>query len=61
MEIILNILRDLQLDMIQVFATGMVLFTIGYRIGIQKSRKLNKKIHELEKDVLDLNAELLNN
>jgi hypothetical protein len=61
MEIILNILQDFQLDMLQVTATGLILFVIGYRIGIQKSRKLHKKIHELERDVLDLNAELLNN
>ncbi|MDR3714317.1 MAG: hypothetical protein P4L51_15980 [Puia sp.] len=61
MEIILNILQSFQLDMLQVTATGLILFVIGYRIGMHKNRKLYKKIHELEKDVLDLNAELLNN
>jgi hypothetical protein len=60
MEIILNILQSFQLDMLQVFATGLILFIVGYRIGLNKSRKLNRKIHELERDVLDLNAELLN-
>jgi hypothetical protein len=59
METIIDILQQFQLDILQVIATGLLLFAIGYRIGIQKSRKLYKKINKLQRDVLDLNAELL--
>ncbi len=59
METIIDILQQFQLDVVQVIATGLFLFVIGYWIGIQKSRKLHKKIYKLQRDVLDLNAELL--
>jgi hypothetical protein len=59
MDTIIDIMQQFQLDFLQVTATGLILFAIGYRIGIQKSRRLNKKISKLQRDVLDLNAELL--
>ncbi len=59
MEIIINILQECQLNFFQVLAACLILFITGYRLGIQKSKRLNKKIDELERDVLELNAELL--
>ncbi|HVY73647.1 MAG TPA: hypothetical protein VG890_02390 [Puia sp.] len=59
MEAILELLRSLQLNMLQVMSAGMFIFLIGYLIGSKKVRKLTHEVYSLQKDVLDLNEELL--
>ena len=59
METIIDVLQQFQLDILQVLATGIILFLTGYLVGKKKCKKLYKKIRDLQKDVLDLNAELL--
>ena len=61
METILSTLLDIQLDFIEVMIIGLSLFSAGYWLGGLKSRKLNKKIGKMERDIMDLNAELLYN
>jgi hypothetical protein len=52
---------DLQLDIIQVTITGMVLFAAGIWLGGMKGRKLLRRMHKMEKEIMDLNSELLYN
>jgi hypothetical protein len=59
METVIDLLRAIQLNMIEVGFAGLILFTIGYMIGMKKVRKLTHEIYSLQSDVLDLNEELL--
>jgi hypothetical protein len=52
---------DLQMDIIQVTITGLILFAGGIWLGGMKGRKLLKKMHRMEKEIMDLNSELLYN
>jgi hypothetical protein len=61
METIYTILQNFQLDLSQVFICGLVVFAIGFWAGRAKSKKLERKIAKMEKEILDLNAELLYN
>jgi hypothetical protein len=59
METVIDLLRAIQLNMIEVGFAGLILFTVGYMIGMKKVRKLTHEIYSLQSDVLDLNEELL--
>ena len=59
MGILFDILQALQFNAIQVFITGFLLFCLGLLLGKRKVRRLLEKIHRLEKNVLELNSELL--
>jgi hypothetical protein len=59
METIIDLLRAVQLDMLEVMIAGVFIFSVGYLIGMKKVRKLTREIYGLQKDVLDLNEELL--
>ena len=59
MEAVIDVLQALNLNMFEVMVTGLFLFAIGYLIGMKKVRKLNAEIYYLQKDVLELNEELL--
>jgi hypothetical protein len=61
METFLPVFQNFQLDLTGVLIIGLFLFAFGYWLGTLKSKKLNKKIHKMEKDIMDLNAELLYN
>ena len=61
METIYTILQQLQLDFIEAMITGLVLFAIGFWVGSIKSRKFLRKIRQMEKEIMDLNSELLYN
>jgi hypothetical protein len=52
---------DLQMDIIQVTITSLLLFAAGIWLGGMKGRKLLKKMHRMEKEIMDLNSELLYN
>jgi hypothetical protein len=43
----------------EVSLTGLFVFVVGFWFGSKKAKRLNEKIYELQKDVLELNAELL--
>ena len=61
MENIYSAIQELQLDLFQVFITGLLLFLVGYWLGTIKSKKFVKRIHKMEKEIMDLNSELLYN
>jgi len=59
MEAIINLLRAIQLNMLEVSLACLFIFGIGYLFGTKKVRKLTQEVYGLQKDVLDLNEELL--
>jgi hypothetical protein len=59
METVIDLLKAIQLNMLEVLIAGVFIFSMGYLIAMQKVRKLNHEIYGLQKDVLDLNEELL--
>lgn len=59
METVIDLLRAIQLNMLEVLIAGVFIFSMGYMIAMKKVRKLNHEIYGLQKDVLDLNEELL--
>ena len=59
METIIDLLKAIQLNMLEVMIAGLFIFSLGYLIGKKKVKKLTHEIYGLQKDVLDLNEELL--
>ena len=59
METVIDLLRAIQLNMLEVGFAGVIIFSVGYLIGMKKVRKLTHEIYTLQKDVLELNEELL--
>jgi hypothetical protein len=59
METVIDLLRAIQLNMLEVGFAGLILFAVGYMIGMKKVRKLTHEIYSLQSDVLELNEELL--
>ena len=59
METVIDLLKAIQLNMLEVSIAGIFIFSMGYLMAMKKVRKLNHEIYGLQKDVLDLNEELL--
>jgi hypothetical protein len=59
METVIDLLKAIQLNMLEVGIAGLFIFSIGYLIGMKKVRKLTHEIYGLQRDVLELNEELL--
>ena len=59
MEATIDLLQAFHLNLLEVGFISLLAFAIGYRIALKKSRKLTQEIYELQRHVLDLNAELL--
>jgi len=59
MESIITLLQSFELNILEVMITAVLVFIAGFWLGKQKERVLNEKIYELQRDVLDLNAEVL--
>jgi hypothetical protein len=59
MEAILDLLQTLSLNLLEVMFLSILIFGSGYLLGLRKVKKLNHKIYGLQRDVLDLNAEIL--
>jgi hypothetical protein len=59
METVIDLLKAIQLNMLQAAIAGFVIFSLGYLIAMKKVKKLNHEIYGLQKDVLELNEELL--
>ena len=59
METVIDLLRAIQLNMLDVVVAGLFIFSIGYFIGMKKVKKLTHEIYGLQRDVLELNEELL--
>jgi hypothetical protein len=59
METVIDLLKAIQLNMLDVVIAGLFIFSIGYLIGMKKVKKLTHEIYGLQRDVLDLNEELL--
>ncbi len=57
MEPIYTILQDLNVPVLLIF--GLTLFAVGFRLGNLKKKKFLRKINEMEKEIMDLNSELL--
>jgi hypothetical protein len=59
MEAIIDLLQAVHISMLEVILVVLLAFGIGYRIAMKKVKKLTEEIYSLQRDVLDLNAELL--
>ena len=59
METVIDLLKAIQLNMLEGLIAGVFIFSMGYLIAMKKVRKLTHEIYGLQKDVLDLNEELL--
>jgi len=59
METVIDLLKAIQLNMLEVGFAGLFIFSIGYLIGMKKVKKLTHEIYGLQRDVLELNEELL--
>ena len=59
MEPIYSILQDLNVPVLLIL--GLVLFAVGFWLGNFKHKRCLRKIHEMEKEIMDLNSELLYN
>jgi hypothetical protein len=59
METVIDLLKAIQLNMLEVGIAGLFIFSIGYLIGMKKVKSLTHDIYKLQKDVLELNEELL--
>ena len=59
METVIDLLKAIQLNMLEVGFAGLFIFSFGYLIGMKKVRKLTHEIYGLQRDVLELNEELL--
>jgi hypothetical protein len=59
METVIELLKAIQLNMLEVGFAGLFIFSIGYLIGVKKVKKLTHEIYGLQRDVLELNEELL--
>jgi hypothetical protein len=59
METVIELLKAIQLNMLEVGFAGLFIFTGGYMIGMKKVKRLTHEIYSLQSDVLDLNEELL--
>jgi hypothetical protein len=59
METLIDVLRAIHLNMLEVLVAGLFIFVVGYQYGANKVRKLNSEIAHLQNDVLELNAEIL--
>ena len=61
METVYSGTLDLQMGLLQVLITGLILFAAGFWLGGLKGKKLQKRMHKMEKEIMDLNSELLYN
>jgi len=61
METIYTILQNFQLDLFQILISSLVVFVLGFWAGRVKSKKLERKMARMEKEIRDLNTELLYN
>jgi hypothetical protein len=59
METVIDLLKAIQLNLLDVVIAGFFVFSIGYLIGMKKVKKLTHEIYGLQRDVLELNEELL--
>ncbi len=59
METVIDLLKAIQLNMLEAGFAGLFIFSLGYLIGMNKVKKLTHEIYGLQRDVLELNEELL--
>ena len=59
MEPIYSILHDL--DFPGIILIGLSLFAVGFWLGNVHAKKFIRRIREMEKEIMDLNSELLYN
>lgn len=59
METVIDLLKAIQLNMLQAAIASFFIFSFGYLIAMKKVKKLTHEIYGLQKDVLELNEELL--
>jgi len=59
MEAIIDLLQSYNFSMLEVILAIIPIFYIGYRIGVKKVKKLTEEVYGLQREMLDLNEELL--
>ena len=56
---IVDLLQSYNLTIFEVAVVVIPIFYIGYRIGVKKVKKLTEEVYSLQREMLDLNEELL--
>ena len=59
MEVIIDLLQAFHLNFLEVLIAALFVFSIGFFLGHKKSKKLIEEVYKLQRDILDLNAEIL--
>jgi hypothetical protein len=59
MEAIFDLLQSYSLSILEVIFAIIPIFYIGYRIGTKKVKKLTEELYSLQREMLDLNEEIL--
>lgn len=59
MENVIGLLQAFQLNILEMSAPGILILAFGYWLGSKKSKRLNGEVYKLQREILDLNAELL--
>jgi hypothetical protein len=59
MEAIIDLLQAFHLNFLEVLIAAFFVFGIGFFLGNKKSKKLIEEVYKLQRDILDLNAEVL--
>ena len=59
METVIDLLRAFSLNLLEVIILAIPIFFVGYKLGVKKVNKLKEELYGLQKQVLDLNEELL--
>ncbi len=59
MEIFTSIFQNFQFNLLELIFACAAFAIIGYRFALRKTNKLRRSIHDLEKEILELNESLL--
>jgi hypothetical protein len=55
----IDLLQAFNLNILEVILTVIPIFYIGYRLGYRKVKKLTEEMYAIQRQMLDLNEELL--
>lgn len=59
METIYSTVHRFEFDPLQILIPGLFLFAIGFWAGQARKKKLERKVARMEREIRDLNSELL--
>lgn len=59
LQSVVGLLQSYNVTVFEVLVSIIPIFYIGYRIGVKKVKKLTEEVYSLQREMLDLNEELL--